>query len=83
MAWFGAVYGGSVIKSGTATLVAGTVTIADTSTTASRRVILHTQAPAGTVGALFVSAITAGTSWVIKSTSSSDTSVVQYDVITL
>lgn len=60
----------------TATLASGTVTISNTSITANSCIIPFYRTPAGTVGALYVSAVTVGTSCVIKSTSSTDTSVI-------
>jgi len=69
---------GTNARQGTATLVAGTVTVSNTSTTANTRIILGSVTPGGTPGALFVNAHTVGTSFVIKSTSSTDTSVVSY-----
>jgi hypothetical protein len=67
-------------KQGTATLVAGTVVVANTSVTATSRIFLTCQTPGGTVGALYVSARTAGTSFTITSTSGSDTSTVAYEI---
>jgi hypothetical protein len=72
---------GSNAKQGTATLTAGTVTVADTSVTASSRIFLTGQAPnAGTPGALAVSARTAGTSFTVTSTSGTDTSTFAYEI---
>jgi hypothetical protein len=65
-------------KSGLATLVAGTVTVANTSVTAASRIYLAGQTPGGTEGALYVSAVTAGTSFTVKSTSGTDTSTFAY-----
>jgi hypothetical protein len=69
---------GTNARQGTATLSAGTVTVANTSVTANTRIYLGQVTPGGTVGAPFVSAVTAGTGFTIKSTSSTDTSVVSY-----
>lgn len=69
---------GSNCKQGTAVLAAGTVVVANTSVTANSRIFLTTQAPGGTVGAPYVSARTAGTSFTITSTSNTDTSTVAY-----
>lgn len=66
---------------GSATLSAGTVTVANTSVTTNTRVFVGMKTPGGTVGAPFVSAITAGTGFTIKSTSSTDTSVVEFVLI--
>lgn len=71
---------GTNAKQGTATLVAGTVVVANTSVTATSRIFLTIQSPGGTVGAPYVSARTAGTSFTITSTSSTDTSVVAYEI---
>lgn len=72
--------GGTNAKQGTATLVAGTVTVANTTVTASSRIFVDINTPGGTVGAVYVSARTAGTSFTITSTSSADTSVVAYEI---
>lgn len=69
---------GSNCKMGTATLVAGTVTVNTTAVTANSRIFLSNNANGGTVGALYVSARTAGTSFVITSTSATDTSTVAW-----
>lgn len=71
---------GSNAKQGTATLSAGSVTVSNTAVTANSRIFLTIQSPGGTVGAPYVSARTAGTSFTIKSTSSADTSVVAYEI---
>ena len=68
-------------KSGTATLATGTpsnVTVTNSAVTAVSRIWLTVLTPGGTVGAPYVSAITAGTSFVIHSTSNADTSVIAY-----
>lgn len=65
---------------GTATLVAGTVTITDAKTTANTIVEVGVLTPGGTQGALFLSTKTAATSYVLKSTSGTDTSVIWYRV---
>lgn len=67
-------------KSGTATLAGGTVTVTNSCVTAASRIWLTVLTPGGTVGAPFVSTITAGTSFVIKSTSGADTSVIAYRI---
>ena len=71
---------GSNAKQGIATLVAGTVTVANTSVTANSRILLTTQAPGGTAGFLVVSARVAGTSFTILSSNAADTSVVAYEI---
>ena len=65
---------------GVATLVAGTITVANTSVTATSRIFLTTQVPGGTVGTPYVSALVAGTSFTITSTSATDTSTVAYEI---
>ena len=67
-------------KQGTAVLVAGTVTVADTAVTASSRIFLTGQADGGTPGFLRVSARTAGRSFTITSSSDTDTSTVAYEI---
>lgn len=71
---------GSNAKQGTATLAAGTVTVANTSVTANSRIFLTAQTSGAAPGALRVSTLTAGTSFVITSTSGTDTSVVAYEI---
>jgi hypothetical protein len=66
-------------KQGTATLTAGTVTVANTSVTAVSRFFLTAQ-DNNTTGALRVSARTAGTSFVITSSNAGDTGVVAYEI---
>lgn len=69
---------GTNARMGTATLNGTTaVTVANTSVTATSRILLTIQAPAGTPGSPYVSARTAGTSFQIKS-SAGDTSTVAY-----
>lgn len=73
---------GSNAKQGIATLVAGTVTVANTSVTANSRIILTPQS-LGTVtrpAAVGVTARTAATSFVITSSDATDTSVVAYEI---
>lgn len=72
---------GSNAKSGTATLVAGAVTVSNTSVTANSRIQLTSQADGGTPGFLRVSARTAGTSFTITSSSGTDTSTVGYFIV--
>ena len=71
---------GSNAKQGTAVLVAGTVTVANTSVTANSRIFLTCQVPGGTPGFLRISARTAGTSFTILSSSGTDTSTVAYEI---
>ena len=71
---------GSNAKQGTATLVAGAATVANTSVTATSRIFLTSQADGGTPGFLRVSTRTAGTSFTITSSSGTDTSTVAYEI---
>lgn len=70
---------GANCKQGTATLAAGTVVVANTSVTASSRIVLTAQDNNST-GALRVSARTAGTSFTITSSNAADTGVVAYEI---
>lgn len=65
---------------GTAVLVAGTVTVADTKIKAGSVIEVGVLTPGGTQGAPFVSTKTAGTSFVLQSTSTTDTSTLWYRV---
>jgi hypothetical protein len=67
--------------SGTAVLVAGTVTVSYASTTANSRILVTCQTPGGTPGFLRISARVAGTSFTILSSNALDTSTVAYMVI--
>jgi hypothetical protein len=71
---------GSNAKQGTATLSGGTVVVANTSVTASSRILLTSNADGGTPGWLRVSARTAGTSFTITSSSGTDASTVAYQI---
>jgi hypothetical protein len=66
---------------GRATLAAGTVTVNTTAVTANSEIFLTCQTPGGTPGFLRVSARTAGTSFTITSSSSTDTSVVAWMIV--
>jgi Major tropism determinant N-terminal domain len=79
-AWAGLMPVG-VVAMGTATLVAGAVTVANAKTTANSVIQVLGVTVGGTPGALYVAARTAGTSFQIKSTSGTDTSTVQYRVL--
>jgi flagellar basal body rod protein FlgF len=73
---------GANAKQGVATLVAGTVTVANTSVTANSRIMLTCQS-LGTVvvpSALCVSALVAGTSFTILASQNTDTSVIAYEI---
>lgn len=71
---------GTAARAGTAVLVAGTVTVNSTAVGASARIMLTTQIPGGTVGAVYVSARVNGTSFTITSTSLLDTSTVAWEI---
>lgn len=66
---------------GVATLVAGTVTVANTLVTAATQIYYSVQTAGGTQGFLRISARTAGTSFTITSTSGTETSTVAYLLI--
>lgn len=70
-----------VVAQGTATLVAGTVTVSTSLVGANSRIRLSYMTASGTPGSVFVNARTAGTSFVIKSTSSTDTSVIFWEIL--
>ena len=72
---------GSNAKMGVATLVAGTVTVSNTSVTASSRIFLTSQDGGGNVGFVYVSAKTAATSFVITSSNILDTSSIAWLII--
>ncbi len=71
---------GSNLRAGTATLVAGTVTIANTSVTAATVVLMSVSSPGGTQGFLSF-AVSAGVSFTITSSSVLDTSVIKYTLV--
>ena len=66
--------------SGTATLVAGTATVSTAEIQAGDIVVLSRQTPGGTLGELSVGTITAGTSFVISSSSATETSTVYWKI---
>ena len=68
----------SVISSGTATLVGGTVTVSHAAVTASSRIVVTGNADGGTPGWLRVSARSAGATFTITSSSGADTSTVAW-----
>ena len=71
------------VGGGVVTLVAGTVTVTGASILASTTQIrVWALALAGTPGALYISAKVSGTSFTISSTSATDTSTVQYEILT-
>lgn len=64
-----------------AAMTAGSITISTTAVTASSIIMLTAKTPGGTPGILSVGTITAGTSFVINSSSGTDTSTVQWLII--
>ena len=73
---------GANAKQGTATLNGTTsVVIANTSVTASSRIFLGIQSLTGTAGAPYVATRSAGTSFTIRSTNNSDTSLVAFEIV--
>lgn len=71
---------GANAKQGTATLAAGTVTVANTSVTANSRIFLTGQVLGGTAGGLNVTSRIAGTSFTVTSTNAADTSTFAYEI---
>jgi hypothetical protein len=71
---------GSNAKQGTAVLTAGTATVANTSVTATSRILLTSQADGGAPGFVRVSSRAAGTSFTITSSSATDTSTIAYEI---
>jgi hypothetical protein len=67
-------------KQGISVLVGGTVTVANTSVTASSRILVTSQLDGGTPGFLRVSARSAGVSFTITSSSGTDTSTVAWAI---
>jgi hypothetical protein len=67
---------GANASMGVATLAAGTVTVSTTAVTATSRILLTVQVAGGTQGFLAVGTVVAATSFVINSTSNTDTSQV-------
>lgn len=66
---------------GVATLVAGTVEVATTAIKAGDKVRLTRQVTGGTEGHLTVGTVTAGTKFVIDSSSNSDTSQIFWEIV--
>lgn len=66
---------------GTATLSAGTVTVSSALVTASSKIFLSFNTPGGTQGFLSQGTIVAGTSFVINSSSNTDTSTVNWFIV--
>lgn len=72
---------GSNKRMGQALLSGGTVTVSNTSVTASTRIFLSRQVTGGTPGHLSVGTVVASTSFVINSSSATDTSTVNWLLI--
>jgi hypothetical protein len=68
-------------RDGTVALVGGTATITTTAVTANSQIVLSVQTPGGTVGIPSITAKTAGTSFVITSTSATDTSTIFWQIV--
>jgi hypothetical protein len=66
---------------GTATLVAGTVTVSTTAVTASSLIFVSYFTPGGTQASLSIGTITPGVSFVINSSNVADTSTVNYLIV--
>lgn len=66
---------------GQATLVGGTVTVNTTAVTAASLIFVTVATPGGTQGNLSIGTIVAGTSFVINSTSGTETSVVNWWIV--
>lgn len=72
---------GANAKLGNATLVAGSVVVANTSVTANSGIFPGFRTPSANAGALFVSSVTPGTGFTIKSTNAADTSGIKYLIV--
>lgn len=77
-----AIVEGTNATMGVATLVAGTVTVTTNKIAANSRVFVSRQTAGGTPGDVGVSARTPGTSFVLTSTSGTDTSQVAWLILT-
>jgi hypothetical protein len=73
--------GGGNCKIGSATLAAGTVTVANTAVTANSKIFLTPTAAGGTPGIPAVTTITPATSFVITSSNPLDTSTIEYLIV--
>jgi hypothetical protein len=72
---------GSNTRVGTATLVAGNISVSNTTVTANSLIYLTTQTVGGTPGALYIGAKSAGTSFAVSSSNVADTSTFAYFII--
>ncbi|MCK5603825.1 hypothetical protein KAR91_18195 [Candidatus Pacearchaeota archaeon] len=75
-----AIVEGSNAAMGLATLSGGAITVANTLVTANSRIFITAQADGGTPGSLRVSGRSAGTNFVITSSSGADTSTVAWEI---
>ncbi len=75
------VKGGANCKVGTSVLVAGAVTVSNTSVTANSRIFVCGKTDGGTVGFHRVTAQTAGVSFVITSSNALDTSTISWFIV--
>jgi hypothetical protein len=71
---------GTAINVGKATLVGGTVTVSTTAALTGSNILVSVSTPGGTQGFLSVPTITNATSFVITSTSATETSIVTYRI---
>lgn len=72
---------GSNKRMGVATLSSGTVTVSNTTVTASSRIFLSRQTASGTLGHLSVGTVVANTSFVINSSSGTEASTVAWLIV--
>ncbi len=72
---------GANAKLGTATLAAGTVTVANTSVTANSKIFISDISGGANVGFLDIGVITAGVSFVVNSSNALDTSSFNYLIV--
>jgi hypothetical protein len=73
--------GAAIVASGKATLVAGTVTVANTAILSTDVIHLTRQVTGGTVGHLRVGTVTDNTSFVIEASVNTDTSTVGWTIV--
>lgn len=68
-------------RMGVSTLVGGTVTVSNTSVTASTRIFTARQTAGGTLGHLSIGTVVPATSFIINSSSATDTSIIAWLLI--
>lgn len=76
-----AAVGGQIVDFGTTTLVAGTKTISNTKVAAGDKILVTPYTLGGTPGTLSVGTIVAATSFIVQSSSNTDTSVVAWVIV--